>query len=73
MSKDKLKKNSTSGGWISNDSYQIINYFNETPTRVVYNFTFMEDELQLDTEVKNSLQEYVAPQIPLLIKSIKNE
>lgn len=41
--------------------------------RVVYNFTFKEDELQWDTEVKNSLQEYVAPQIPLSLKSIKNE
>ena len=73
MSEEKLKKIGTSGGWISNDSYQIINYLYETPTSVVYNFTFKEDELQWDTEVKNSLQEYVAPQIPLSLKSIKNE
>ena len=73
MSEEKLKKIGTSGGWISNESYQIINYLYETPTRVVYNFTFKENELQWDTEVKNSLQEYVAPQIPLSLKSIKNE
>ena len=73
MSEEKLKKIGTSGGWISNDSYQIINYLYETPTRVIYNFNFKEDELQWDTEVKNSLQEYVAPQIPLSLKSIKNE
>ena len=55
MSEEKLKKIGTSGGWISNDSYQIINYLYETPTRIVYNFNFKEDELQWDTEVKNYL------------------
>ena len=70
---EKLKKIRTSGGCLSNDSYHIINYLYETPTRVVYNFTFKEDELQWDTEVKNYRQEYVAPQIPLSLKSIKNE
>ena len=73
MSEEKLKKIGTSGGWISNDSYQIINYLYETPTSVVYNFIFKGDELQWNTEVKNSLQQYIAPKMPMSLKSINDD
>ena len=67
ISEDKLRKISTSGGWINNNEYKMISFLYETTTRVVYNFIFEGKKLIWKTFVDHAL--YSSNEIQIL-KSI---